>query len=87
MRRALVEAHIAAAESLAESVDEPGARRLWSGEAGEVAGEDAGVAEHERRHLAAQGAELAACYAPWFDMTPAGLDEGWLALEGRRRRK
>ena len=35
--RALVEAHIAAAESLAESADEPGARRLWSGEAGEVA--------------------------------------------------
>jgi ATP-dependent helicase/nuclease subunit B len=35
--RALVEAHIAAAESLAESAHEPGARRLWSGEAGEVA--------------------------------------------------
>jgi ATP-dependent helicase/nuclease subunit B len=35
--RALVEAHIAAAESLAESAHEPGHRRLWSGEAGEVA--------------------------------------------------
>jgi ATP-dependent helicase/nuclease subunit B len=35
--RTLVEAHIAAAESLAESPDEPGARRLWSGDAGEVA--------------------------------------------------
>jgi ATP-dependent helicase/nuclease subunit B len=35
--RALVEAHITAAESLAESAHEPGHRRLWSGEAGEVA--------------------------------------------------
>jgi ATP-dependent helicase/nuclease subunit B len=35
--RSLVEAHIAAAESLAETAQEPGARRLWSGEAGEVA--------------------------------------------------
>src|SRR5579885_2779219 len=35
--RALLAAHIAAAEALAESADEPGARRLWSGEAGEVA--------------------------------------------------
>jgi len=33
----LVEAHIAAAESLAESAHEAGARRLWNGEAGEVA--------------------------------------------------
>jgi len=34
---ALVEAHIAAAESLAASAHEPGDRRLWSGDAGEVA--------------------------------------------------
>ncbi|HLJ19951.1 MAG TPA: double-strand break repair protein AddB, partial [Stellaceae bacterium] len=35
--RTLVEAHIAVAESLAESAHEPGDRRLWSGDAGEVA--------------------------------------------------
>ena len=35
--RTLVESHIAAAEALAESAHEPGPRRLWSGEAGEVA--------------------------------------------------
>lgn len=35
--------------------------------------------------LAAQTEELAAFYAPWFDMTPAGLDEGWVALDGVRR--
>jgi ATP-dependent helicase/nuclease subunit B len=35
--RTLVEAHIAAAESLAASAHEPGDRRLWGGDAGEVA--------------------------------------------------
>ncbi len=35
--------------------------------------------------LAAQGAEVAACYAPWFAMAEDALDEGWLLLEGVRR--
>ena len=35
--KTLVEAHIATAEALAESAHEPGDRRLWSGDAGEVA--------------------------------------------------
>ncbi|HKF70473.1 MAG TPA: double-strand break repair protein AddB [Stellaceae bacterium] len=34
---ALVEVHIAAAEALAESAHQPGDRRLWSGDAGEIA--------------------------------------------------
>ncbi len=37
--RDLVAAHITAAESLAESAEEPGAARLWRGEAGEAAGQ------------------------------------------------
>ena len=35
--------------------------------------------------LPAQRAALAAAYAPWFDMAPGELDEGWVALEGVRR--
>ena len=37
--RDLVAAHITVAESLAESAEEPGAARLWRGEAGEAAGQ------------------------------------------------
>jgi ribosomal protein L11 methyltransferase len=35
--------------------------------------------------LDAQADEVAAAYAPWFDMARNGVAEGWVALEGQRR--
>ena len=35
--------------------------------------------------LEAQAAEVAQAYAPWFDMTLAGRDEGWALLAGARK--
>jgi ribosomal protein L11 methyltransferase len=35
--------------------------------------------------LARQDAEVAAAYAPWFDVAPFDGDDGWIALEGLRR--
>jgi ribosomal protein L11 methyltransferase len=35
--------------------------------------------------LDAQAQDVAAAYAPWFDMTPFDRAEGWTALEGVRR--
>jgi ribosomal protein L11 methyltransferase len=35
--------------------------------------------------LDAQAQDVAAAYAPWFDMTPFDRAEGWTALEGLRR--
>lgn len=35
--------------------------------------------------LEPQWPEVAAAYAPWFDMAPCGQHEGWIALQGRRR--
>jgi ribosomal protein L11 methyltransferase len=35
--------------------------------------------------LAAQADEVAAAYAPFFDMAPAGAEDGWTCLAGTRR--
>lgn len=35
--------------------------------------------------LDAQAGDVAAAYAPWFDMSVYGSEEGWTALEGLRR--
>ena len=35
--------------------------------------------------LEREAAEVTGAYAPWFDMSPFGLREGWLGLCGRRR--
>lgn len=35
--------------------------------------------------LDAQAADVAAAYAPWFDMSVYGSEEGWTALEGLRQ--
>lgn len=34
--------------------------------------------------LEAQAAEVTRTYAPWFDIGPFGVREGWIGLEGRR---
>ena len=35
--------------------------------------------------LAGQAEAVADVYAPWFDMTPCGEREGWVALAGTRK--
>ena len=67
---ALIDAHLAAAEGMADSPAEPGAAKLWSGDAGELL---AGAIAELRDAAGVLGDTFGRDYAPLFETLMAGV--------------